>query len=155
MMQHQVLSSAEIGCSGFCRQCGREHRLPVGPAHQACLALMAELESGYRIDQYLHAEPGDPRFSTSYLFGSARGKMFGVMVAMAPDGGKVILRAFSGQYNGAWTVPGWAEPVFDLEEFHRVHDDEERKIKELGRRIEEQTAESQQQLELIGLRKQM
>ena len=149
------MSNTEIGCSGLCRRCGKEHSLTVGPAYQACLELMVELENEGRIDKYLYAEQGDPRFSTSYLFGAARGKMFGVMVAMDPHGRKVILRAFSGQYNGVWKIPGWVGPVFDLEEFHRVHDDEERKIKELGRRIEEQTAGSQQQLELIGLRKQM
>ena len=153
MMQHQELSNAEIGCSGFCRQCGREHRLPVGPAHQACLALMAELESGRCIDQYLHADRRDPRFSTSYLFGPARGKMFGVMVARAPDGGRVILRAFSGQYNGVWTVPGWAGPVFDLDAFHLVHDDKERKIKELGKQIDQQETGSYHQLELVAKRK--
>lgn len=149
------MSNTEIGCSGLCCRCGKEHSLKVGPAYQACLALMAELENEGCIDKYLYAEQGDPRFLTTYLYGSARGKMFGVMVAMAPDGRRVILRAFSGQYNGVWKVPGWVGPVFDLEEFHRVHDDEERKIKELGRRIEEQTAGSQQQLELIALRKQM
>jgi len=149
------MGNTEIGCSGLCCRCGKEHSLRVGPAYQACLALMAELENEGRIDKYLYAEQGDPRFSTSYLFGAARGKMFGVMVAMAPDGGRVILRAFSGQYNGVWKVPGWVGPVFDLAEFQRVYDDEERKIKELGRCIEEQTARSQQQLELIGLRKQM
>jgi len=149
------MSNTEIGCSGFCRRCGKEHSLPVGPAHQACLALMAELEDEGCIDKYLYAEPGDPRFSTSYLFGAARGKMFGVMVAMAPDGGRVILRAFSGQYNGVWMVPGWAEPVFDLDAFHLVHDDKERKIKELGRQIDQQVAGSHRQLELVAKRKKM
>jgi hypothetical protein len=155
MMQHQVLSNIEIGCFGFCRQCRREHRLPVGPAHQACLSLMDELESGCRIDQYLRAEQADPRFSTSYLFGAARGKMFGVMVAMAPDGERVVLRAFSGQYNGVWKVPGWAGPVFDQNAFHLVHDGKERKIKELGRQIDQQVVGSLQKLELIALRKKM
>jgi hypothetical protein len=81
--------------------------------------------------------------------------MFGVMVAMAPDGGRVILRAFSGQYDGVWTVPGWTDPVFDLDEFHLVHDDKERKIKELGRQIDGHVSGSHHQLELVAKRKKM
>jgi hypothetical protein len=116
---------------------------------------MAELESGRRIDQNLPAEQRDPRFSTSYLFGPARGKMFGVMVAMAPEGKRVILWAFSGQYNGVWKVPGWVGPVFDLEEFHGVHDDKEREITELGRKIDTLVAGSYLQLKLVARRKKL
>lgn len=129
--------------------------MPLGPAYQAGLALMAELEAERRIDLQLPEEEADSRFSTSYLFGPARGKMFGVLVAAASDGRKIILRAFSGQYNGAWEVPGWVGPIFDLDAFHRVHDGEERKIKELGRQIEEQMTGSLPRQELIALRKQM
>lgn len=142
------------GCSGFCRCCDREHRLPVSPAYQAALSLMAELETERRIDLQLPAEEAGPRLSTNYLFGPARGKMFGVMVALAPDGRRVVLRAFSGQYNGVWKVSGWVGPIFDLDMFHRVHDGEERKIKELGRQIEGQVAGSQSRQDLVALRKQ-
>lgn len=41
------------------------------------------------------------------------GKMFGVLVAAAPDGAQVVLRAFSGMLGGAWTQPGFAPPLFD------------------------------------------
>ena len=129
--------------------------MPAEPAYDSCLALMAELESEGRIDLNQSCQKRDPNFSTDYLFGPARGKMFGVMVAQAPGGGKVELRAFSGQYNGVWQVPGWVDPVFDLDGFHRVHDVREREIKELGRKIEDLPAASRQQLELISLRKQM
>jgi len=155
MLQHHLLNRAETGCSGFCNRCGHEHFLPVGAAYHGCLELMAELEAECRIDLHLPAERENPRFSTRYLFGPARGKMFGVMVALAPDGRTVTLRAFSGQYNGVWEVPGWVGPVFDLHAFHRVHDEEEKKIKELGRRIEEQVPGSEKQRELVALRKQM
>ena len=142
------------GCSGFCRCCKREHSLPVKPAYQAGLALMAELEAERRIDLQLSAEEADPCLSTGYLFGPAKGKMFGVLVAMAPNGRRVILRAFSGQYNGFWEVPGWVSPIFDLDVFHRVHDGEERKIKELGRQVEEQVTGSHHRQKLVALRKQ-
>ena len=41
------------------------------------------------------------------------GKMFGVLVAEAPDGARVTLRAFSGMLGGTWTQSGFAPPLFD------------------------------------------
>lgn len=41
------------------------------------------------------------------------GKMFGVLVAEAPDGQCTVLRAFSGMLGGSWTQPGFAPPLFD------------------------------------------
>ncbi len=154
MEQQQVLQDVISGCSGYCRQCGREHHLPGEAAYQFCLQLMVELETKKRIDLRQSTDQANPRFSTDYLYGDARGKMFGVLVAEKPDGNRIILRAFSGQYNGAWHVPGWVMPVFNLKEFHRVHDDEEKKIKEMGRQIDWQVAGSSQQQQLIARRKQ-
>ena len=45
--------------------------------------------------------------------GVTEGKMFGVLVASAPDGEQLTLRAFSGMLGGAWLVPGFAPPLFD------------------------------------------
>lgn len=115
---------------------------------------MAELKAERRIDFHPARENGDPRLSTDYLFGPARGKMFGVLVTQAPDGRKVVLKAFSGQYNGFWDVSGWVPPVFDLDAFHRVHDGEEKIIKELGRQIEEQVSGSHHRKKLVAVRKQ-
>ena len=42
------------------------------------------------------------------------GKMFGVLVVEAPDGGLGYLRAFSGMLGGQWHVEGWASPAFDV-----------------------------------------
>ncbi len=115
---------------------------------------MADLECHGRIDLNAPADSADLRFSTEYLYGSARGKMFGVMVAAALDGSLVVCRAFSGQYNGVWEVPGWVGPVFSLVEFYRVHDAEERKIKELGRRIAAHEMDSEHRKKMIAFRKQ-
>jgi hypothetical protein len=116
---------------------------------------MAELQAEGRIDLHLPAEDADDRFSTDALFGSARGKMFGVMVAETTTGDIVTLRTFSGQYNGLWELPGWVGPVFDPDAFHQVHDHEERNIKAMGRLIEAQEPGSQQRGELTALRKNM
>lgn len=123
------------------------------PARQAALELMTELENKGRIDFESPDQKADPRFSTEYLWGSARGKMFGVMVATAKNGSTVHMRAFSGQYNGVWRVPGWAEPAFDLKSFHKIHDAEEKKIKALGRRIDQLESDSVQRRELTIRRK--
>lgn len=72
-----------------------------------------------------------PELSTDYLFGTARGKMFGVLVCRTGSGQNKILKAFSGQYNGRWQVPGWVDPLFDVSEFEAVNHDEEKKIKKI------------------------
>jgi len=144
-----------IGCAGFCRNCGRVHTLPAAPAYQSCLELMAELDRAGRLDFEVKDVSVDSRFSTSSLFGDCRGKMFGVMVARSLDAGMVVLRAFSGQYNGVWEVPGWVEPVFDPAEFHQVHDDAEKKIKQLGLLIDREEIDSSEQQHLILVRKQL
>ncbi len=43
------------------------------------------------------------------------GKMWGVLVARAPNGTVGWLRAFSGQLAGQWHAPGCAPPLFDTE----------------------------------------
>jgi len=48
-----------------------------------------------------------------HLDALGQGKMFGVLVAAAPDGTVGYLRAFSGMLAGAWEVDGWAPPTFD------------------------------------------
>jgi tRNA pseudouridine32 synthase/23S rRNA pseudouridine746 synthase len=48
------------------------------------------------------------------VFGAAEGgKMFGVLVAEAPDGTRHVLRAFSGLLQGRWTHEGFCPPLFD------------------------------------------
>ena len=78
----------------------------------------------------------DARLSLDYLFGPARGQMFGVLVYADRDGRQGVLRAFSGQYNGLWEVPGWVPPILDPREFMRVIEIDEPRIKELTRRIQ-------------------
>ncbi len=142
-----------IACSGFCPSCDREHCLPAEKAYQACLRLIEQLVKEERIDFEIAADKADPRCATGYLSGPARGKMFGVMIARTRKNEFIELRAFSGQYNGMWAVPGWVEPVFNLSAFHRVHDAEEKKIKELSRRINSPAQDGQQRAELISRRR--
>jgi tRNA pseudouridine32 synthase/23S rRNA pseudouridine746 synthase len=78
------------------------------------------------------------QFSTDYLFGEARGQMFGVLECEDGDGNTVVLRAFSCQYNGEWLVDGWVPPILDVNEFYRLSDPVDREIKQLDRLIAEQ-----------------
>ncbi|MCI5133246.1 MAG: hypothetical protein D3904_17460, partial [Candidatus Electrothrix sp. EH2] len=107
-----------------------------------------------RIVVVVPLEQADPRCSLGYLQGPARGKMFGVLQARTSNGRHVQVRAFSGQYNGLWQVPGWVDPVFDLQTFHHIHDAEERAIKALSRQIDRLSADAQERQELLRLRKQ-
>ena len=145
---------SNIRCSGFCPRCNEQHSLPAEPARQSCLELMTRLEYRQRIDLDSTPDRAEPCFSTKYLFGPARGKMFGILIADTPDNKRVELRAFSGQYNGVWQVAGWVEPVFDLTTFHKIHDHRERKIKTAGKQIDALEKGAQQQ-KLIAKRKKM
>ncbi|MCI5145985.1 MAG: hypothetical protein D3923_10755 [Candidatus Electrothrix sp. AR3] len=145
-------SSGSIEYAGFCSSCQQEHTLAADGAYQAAIQLMAVLKLRGRID-FDQAE-SNPLFSTEYLFGPARGKMFGVMTARAPDGRMMTVRAFSGQYNGIWQVAGWVKPVFELRAFHQIHDEEEKIIKAMGQQINELPDGSVQRKKCILLRKQ-
>jgi hypothetical protein len=97
----------------------------------------------------------DSHLGTEYLFGKARGKMFGILECRRSDGSTTIIRAFSGQYNGLWEVPGWVPPLFSTDEFVRVNTDTEKQIKALGRIVESLTPHSTEWLDVRRQRKQM
>jgi hypothetical protein len=153
-MKEKKKQRGRAGAVGFCLSCEQEHSLPAAPAEEAALQLMKTLENANRIDLALPSCQADPRCAIDYLWGPARGKMFGVLVAQTPSGEQVHLRAFSGQYNGRWQVPGWVGPVFDCDAFHQVHDNEEKAIKELSRQINQLAPDSEERQELVRLRKQ-
>jgi hypothetical protein len=122
-----------IDCAGFCRDCGREHCLPAGPAVRFAQELMEAMGRAGSIGLGVAC---DPRLNLEYLFGPARGQMFGVLVSLDGSGNERVLKAFSGQYNGVWEVPGWVPPIVDPAEFERTTRDDEPRIKSLTARIE-------------------
>lgn len=65
-----------------------------------------------------HPPPVTPTFSTDYLFGEARGQMFGVLECEDGDGNTVVLKAFSCQYDGEWLIDGWVPPIPDPKQFY-------------------------------------
>lgn len=121
MHQHQY--------GGYCHNCQTSHHLQSQPAVDAASALMAELDANKSLIK------NKPQFTTNPLFATARGQMFGVMLARDHTGKTQTLKAFSGQFNGQYMVEGWVPPVFNVEDFHALNRPEEKKIKALSLQI--------------------
>ncbi len=58
--------------------------------------------------------------------------MFGVLEGVDSRGGRMVLRAFSGQFNGLWNIAGWAPPLFDQQSWQKTNAATEKEIKSLG-----------------------
>ena len=140
---------------GYCRQCGGDHFLPQGRALAACSGLMERLERHRHLTILHPSSAPDPSLGTDYLFGEARGKMFGALVGTGLRGRAVTLYAFSGQYNGHWRVPGWVSPVFSMAEFDRVNRPAEKAIKQVGARIDRNSKVDRLCADLKNERKQL
>ncbi len=138
-------------CSGFCSQCNTIHALEQDGSEQAALWLMEELASKKNI--CISDDTPAPQFSTDSLFSEARGKMFGVLKCLDSQGQTVILKAFSGQYNGHWLVPGWVPPLFHEEEFNRINTPTEKVIKTLTAQIASPKLSQPEKDQLKKLRK--
>ncbi len=106
--------------------------LPVGNSRKFAHELMAKLDGLKRIDS-----SNARKYSTDYLFGDARGQMFGVLECEDADGNVVVLMAFSCQYNGEWLVDGWVPPIFDVDTFHELTQPVYKQINELGLQIKQ------------------
>ena len=128
------MTAVSTDCRGFCRDCGREHVLPAAAAVPHALALMEELQKWRNVGLGL---VDDPRLDLAHLDGPGRGQMFGVLAGVDSDGRECVLKAFSGQFNGVWEVPGWVPPILDPGAFALVTAEDEARIKTLTRRLAE------------------
>lgn len=143
----------KIAAQGTCGICGSDYAMNVGYAAQYVERLFETLTRKKRIDFAVSDDEADPRLSTDYLWGDARGQMFGILVVRNSDGETGLLKAFSGQYNGIWEVDGWVPPLIDVSAFERVTAPVERLIKRIGSQIEAMPKGSPGQKKLIGKRK--
>ncbi len=135
-LEKSVTAAAKLRTSGYCRRCEKVHWLGPGNTLDHCRKLMHHLSHRQTID-LLSTQPGSAAaLATAPLFGPARGKMFGVMECLKPDGTTAILHAFSGQYNSSWLVDGWVPPLFPLDGFLAMTVEKEKEIKQLGRVID-------------------
>ena len=119
---------------GWCQTCGTMHMLPAEPALPYCLELMGMLSQNGSLAMDLSSS-ADPRLSTAALFGEARGKMFGVLLCRDSRDATVVLRGFSGQYNGLWEIAGWVPPLFDVAVYSTVYTPGELRVKALSQKI--------------------
>ncbi|MEF2144043.1 MAG: hypothetical protein V3573_01240 [Desulfovibrionaceae bacterium] len=125
-----------ITCRGFCSRCGHEHTLGAGPAIAAARELWNALQHHGRLDFDVPPEQADSAFSLELLHGPARGQMFGVLAYEDGADRRGVLRAFSGQYNSLWRVPGWVDPLPDIREYQALNEPEEARIKSLSREMQ-------------------
>jgi hypothetical protein len=129
------LDTHDIKSGGYCRRCGREHWLGTGNTLDHCQRLMDHFMNQGTIDLFAGRSPALPSLATDWLLGPARGKMFGILECVGPDGATTVLRAFSGQYNGLWLVDGWVPPLFPVDEFMAISAVVEPRIKALSLEI--------------------
>lgn len=129
------MRSFNTPCRGHCTACNTTHSLPVEPALAQAAELMRILEATERLDFEQPASTA-ARVNTEYLYGDARGKMFGVLVCEKRNGEQLTLKAFSGQYNGIWDVEGWVPPLFDVQDFWNLLTPVEKQIKTLGKEMD-------------------
>ncbi len=137
----------------FCAGCDREHTLSGVAVRQQALDLMDFLRDRRRIDFRSSDQDADPQFATDYLFGPARGQMFGVLLCRHQSGVLGILRAFSCQYNGIWLVDGWVPPLFDVARMENLSSRVEPRIKDLGRRLDGLAADDPHRAVLLARRR--
>lgn len=130
------LNTQEIRSGGYCRRCGRDHWIGLGNSLIHCRQLMELLAEYGTIDLFPTTSHSAPVLSTEWLYGPARGKMFGVLECVGADGTTTVLRAFSGQYNSRWLASGWVPPLFDVDEFLALNQAVEPRIKALSARID-------------------
>jgi hypothetical protein len=123
------------------------------PARTAAYELMQLLDTHKYITYEAKTDQTNNDLSTDFLYGHARGKMFGILVCENKDGEEIILKAFSGQYNGTWVVDGWAPPLFDPLHFAELNTPAEKRIKALGRQMKDPSITPAQHLDLKNKRK--
>ena len=134
-------------------------KLPSQMAERYCHELMKKLEKERRID--FESKPlcegiPDPRLATDILFSESRGQMFGILVCTpAAEHKHLILKAFSGQYNGVWEVPGWAPPLIDPDRFRRAVKLADPPIKHLTAQIDSLPPSEPRRAELIQQRRDL
>lgn len=129
------MTSQNKGFSGICLSCRKHHKLSSGRAEKLSLKLMDDFDKEKSIDVFSSNEKRDDAFTIQYLFSEARGQMFGILECINTAGEKIVLKAFSGQYNGRWLVPGWVPPIINPDDFENTVTETDKEIKKLDREI--------------------
>lgn len=81
-------------------------------------------------------------------------QMFGILTCTDSCGNEISLRAFSGQYQSRWTVPGWVPPLLDEAEFIRLTAESDRAIHVLTDEIDLLSATDRNSERLSALKRE-
>ena len=119
-------------CRGYCSHCNTTHSLGRADSEKLAKQLLDDMSAGGGLDYQQPAQQRQKALSLDYLYGPARGQMFGIMEYQDEQGNRGTAKAFSGQYNGRWLVDGWVAPLFDVNEFYRLSRPVEAMIKAVG-----------------------
>ena len=152
IQQGTVADLTGYSCSGWCRDCQTEHRLPFGSAVAQAHAVMAEFEKLGRLDYLKTDSESDPECRFEKIFSGNRGHMFGVMECLDADGQTIWLRAFSSLHGGLRDVEGWVPSILPPADFEDIVLPGQKHIKELTRKKNEAESESEA-AEIEALRK--
>ena len=139
-------------CQGFCKSCQKVHSLGSEESSEQAQLLMSKLREHKRVD--FDSANAEVTFSTDYLYGPAKGQMFAVMTCLNADGEIVTLKAFSGQYNGQWIIPGWVPPIIDRNKYNDIMIPGDKTIKGYGAKMKSLTKGSCDYLSLKKERKE-
>ena len=111
--------------------------LPEEKAKKHCLELMQKLDAEKRVDFETPLEKSDAKFSTDCITQKdTLGQMFGICVCLNQNNEEIVLKAFSGQFNSIWNIPGWVPPLLDADIFYETTKESDRLIHELTNQIE-------------------
>ena len=75
--------------------------------------------------------------STDHLFGKGNGQMFGILVCTDKQEKEVVLKAFSGQYDGRWEIPGWVGSVCESQLFASIMEENNQQIHALTDQLQQ------------------
>lgn len=129
-----ALSRHALEYGGFCSTCHGIHHLHSCPgAVEAAKELASLLDLHQRVD--FDTVAACPELSTDFMWTRGPGRMLGVLVCVDQVGKCWVLKAFSGQMTGLWSVEGWAGPVAGVTSAHALYCDFRSLTEGLGRRL--------------------
>ncbi|MCH2171996.1 hypothetical protein MK489_14515 [Myxococcota bacterium] len=126
----------DFSCSGYCRDCEREHSLPEGNARIYALKLMREFERIQRLDYLTSKASADPALSFDRIFAGEQGNMFGVLECQDEHGATRVLRAFSSLPRGIREVEGWVPPILSSDTYYGLVEPTRKRIERLSAELE-------------------
>ena len=154
-MKKKITYKPNRSSFGYCKKCKKVHSLSIGDAYNYALKLFDSLNRFKRLDFEKKLQNSDPRFSIDYLYGEALGQMFGILECEDINGSTVILKAFSGKYNGSWEIDGWVPPLFNVKKYTSLMSEGDKIITPLGREMVGMDLDSFERLKIHRRRKKL